>query len=213
VAKVVESKSKKDVRDVRAFEEKRVLAIPQALLLEQTLARQITSGDWSSQQDAFAFRTLLRTGLRRFEFCKLRVGDFVGDRLHVIGKGNLRDFVPLPEPAVTTLSQWLVVKQEKGESVESKAFLFLGRGDGPMSFSLLRLRWKKMLALAGLKDHYGLHTLRHTAGLLVYAATGDLAKTARFLRHTDTKTTADFYLHVDADQLRADLSKIDVWKL
>ena len=71
----------------------------------------------------------------------------------------------------------------------------------------------RVLVEAGLPIDYIAGT---SIGALVggfYAATGDLAKTARFLRHTDTKTTADFYLHVDADQLRADLSKIDVWKL
>ena len=69
-----------------------------------------------------------------------------------------------------------------------------------------------MLKAAGLPDKFGIHATRHTAGLLAYAQTQSIEKTARFLRHRDTKTTAKHYLHIDADQLRRELSLIDLWR-
>lgn len=233
VAKLVESCSKKDVRNVRAFEEERCLSILQATQLEGTLDELIESScrigilnrpdAWRQLRDAYAIRTMLRTGLRRFEFCKTRCGDvdLEAESLRVVGKGNLQDYVPLPGAAVRTLREWLAAKDQVGESTAPRAFLFQGPDKGPISFSNLRLRWIEVLKVAGLhkpfkrKDKqgsYGLHTLRHTAGLLVYAQTGDLAKTARFLRHTSIKTTAQFYLHVDSDALRKELDEVGVWK-
>lgn len=213
MAKLVESRSKKPVRDVREFEEQRVLQLPQALRLEQTLTSVINTREWRDPlfRDAYAVRILLRTGVRRFEFCKLRIGDVEDDKLRVVGKGNIKDYVPLFPAAAAAIAEWVAWKSTRGEDTSPKAFMFVGH-DGPVSFSTVRLGWKKILELAGLPDHYGLHALRHTAGLIVYAQTADLAATARFLRHTDIKTTAKFYLHVDVEQLRAQLGKVDIWK-
>jgi len=220
MARLVESRSKKPVRDVRAFEEDRCLTLPQAIQLEEYISSAIQPPhDWPSVdrlflRDAYAIRILLRTGLRRFEFCKLRCGDFVPEegKLWTVGKGNIKDFVPLPDAAVATIREWLALKAAHGESVAPRAFLFVGRGDGPLSFSSLRNSWKAVLKGAGLLDKYGLHTLRHTAGLIVWAKTENLEKTARFLRHVDTATTSRFYLHIDAVKLRAELSEVELWK-
>ena len=42
--------------------------------------------------------------------------------------------------------------------------------------------------------------------------TGSIEKTARFLRHRDTATTAKHYLHIDAEELRGELSQIEIWR-
>lgn len=232
MAKLVESQAKTEVRDVRDFEENRVLTLAQAARLEATLDEMINQATYQGDllgrdedvrrrvQDAYAVRVIFRLGLRRFEFCKARCGDVEVGKFRVVGKGKLKDFVPLTGPASETLSAWLDWKRELKESTEPKAFLFCGRrSDEPMSFGNLRLRWKQVLLRAGLlrademhETKYGLHTLRHTAGLLVYAKTGDLGKTARFLRHRDTATTSRFYLHIDSDKLREELSSIETWK-
>lgn len=222
MARLVESRSSNKVHDVRAFEEKRCLSLVQAAQLESALDDMINAAQdavtsnpeaWRQTRDAYAIRTMLRTGLRRFEFCKTRCGDAELDigRLWVVGKGNLKDFVPLPKAAVRTIQEWFRAKG-KMESVSPRAFMFQGVDGGPISFSNLRLRWRRVLRQAGLSDHYGLHALRHTAGLIVYAQTADLGKTARFLRHTNMNTTAQFYLHVDADALRRELDNVGVWQ-
>jgi len=182
-------------------------------------ARELLAEDfvWLHLRDAFAFLVLLLTGLRRFEFCRLACGDFVAvdARLWVIGKGRVRDYVPLPEPAAQLLADWLRLKALRGESVDGGAPLFCATGIGGgefLSFSALRLRWKQVLTEAGLPTTFGLHATRHTAGLLAFAKTGSIEKVARFLRHRDTATTAKHYLHIDAEALRRELSQIDLWR-
>lgn len=227
MAKLIESKSKKPVRDVRAFEEDRCLTLKEVGVLEETLQREIKealqrdpgadNAAWVRLRDAYAIRTILRCGLRRFEFLKIRCGDVDLDegKLWVVGKGNIKDNVPLPDPAIETLRAWLEAKERfAGESVASSAFLFCVRMgvDEPMSFSTLRLHWKEILRKAGLDQKYGLHALRHTAGLIVFGRTRSIEETARFLRHTDIATTARHYLHVDAEKLRKELSDTNLWR-
>lgn len=228
MARRPESRARGEINDVRAREATTVFGRSQIAMLFAHLwavvrsaprARELLAEDtiWLRLRDSFAFLVLLLTGLRRFEFCGLTCGDFVAAeaKLSVVGKGRVRDYVPLPEPAVHLLLEWLGFKGIRGESVAGDAPLFCATGIGGgefLSFSALRLRWKQVLAEAGLPATFGLHATRHTAGLLAFAATGSIEKTARFLRHRDTATTARHYLHVDPDALRAELSAVDLWR-
>ena len=108
----------------------------------------------------------------------------------------------------------MALKTIRGESLDADAPLFCATGvkGGFLSFSALRLRWKHLLRELGLPDHYGIHSTRHAAGMIVFAQTEFIEKTARFLRHRDTATTAKHYLHIDADDLRKELSTIEIWR-
>jgi integrase len=227
VAKRPASKARGPVRDVRALEERRCM--PRAMISVLTVhLRTIASAIprdptmlvetniWLRLRDAYAFLSLLLTGLRRFEFCGVTCGDvdLALCRLWTIGKGKNRDFVPLSDQATGLLSAWLDCKSLRGESVDAEAPLFCATGvggSGFLSFGALRLRWKRVLVEAGLPEHYGVHATRHAAGLLVYAQTSSIEKTARFLRHRSVSTTARHYLHIDADELRRELSVADLW--
>jgi integrase len=229
MARRPESKARGDIHDARAFEESRCPSRDQIAKLVNYLHTIIRSaprerellaedGVWLKVRDAFAVLALLLTGLRRFEFCGLTTGAFDASaaKLHVVGKGRVRDYVPLPDGAVRVLSDWLALKALRGESTQADAPMFCatGVGDGAfMSFGALRLRWRRVLGAAGLPTGFGIHAARHAAGLIVYAATGgDLGKTARFLRHRDTAVTSRFYMHIDADALRRELATVDVWR-
>jgi integrase len=228
VARRAESRARGDIHDVRQREATTVFGRSQRALLfahlwgivrtaPRTRELLVEDGVWIRLRDAFAFLVLLLTGLRRFEFCGLTCGAFVAAdaKLWVVGKGKVKDYVPLPEPAVQLLARWLDLKMLRRESVDRGAPLFCATGIGGgefLSLSALRLRWKQALAEAGLPTTFGLHATRHTAGLLAFAATGSIEKTARFLRHRDTATTARHYLHIDPDSLRAELSAVDLWR-
>lgn len=221
------SHSKREMHDVRAFEETRCLskdAIARIIHRLHAKVRELaadpllpcSSGRWLEIRDAFAFLVLLLSGLRRFEFCAAVCGDidFATGKLWTVGKGNIRDFVPLSDQAILLLREWLRLKSLRGESTEHDQPLFCATGaqGGFLSFSALRLRWKQILHELDLPEHFGIHATRHAAGMLVFAQTGSIEKTARFLRHRDTATTAKHYLHIDADDLRRELSSIEMWK-
>jgi integrase len=172
---------------------------------------------WLPIRNGFIAATLLLAGLRRFELCTLTCGDIDFDRgrLWVIGKGKVRDFVPLPDVAVEMLRRWLALKRTRGESVTAAAPLFATTGAGAGSFvsiSALRLLWRDTLTAAGVPDSYTLHSARHAAGMLVFAHTGSIERVARFLRHRSIRVTSEFYLHIDPEELRRQLSDIPEWR-
>ncbi len=221
------STSKRPPLDVRAFEAKRCMskdAIARLLQhLQVTVAaapreRALLQEDaiWIEIRDSIAFLFLLLTGLRRFEFCALTCGDvdLQNAKLNVVGKGNLLDNVPLPDQAIALLRLLLDLKRARNESTKADAPLFCATGDagGFLSFGALRLRWKRLLHDTELPEHFGIHSTRHAAGMIVFAQTGSIEKTARFLRHRDTATTARHYLHIDAGDLRRELSAISIWQ-
>jgi integrase len=227
VAERPQSKAKGPVRDVRAREERRRLSREHLHRLAAylyrvffaTLVDEALIGEdevWRQLRDAFLVLLYLLTGVRRFEGAGLTHGDvdLLGGKLWVIGKGGIRDFVPLAAPAVRVLERWAELKKMRGEPTDQAAPLFASTGiaGGFLSVAALRLRWKRVLRDAGLPTFYGVHALRHTAGMLVFASTASLEKTARFLRHRNTKITAEYYLHLDPDELRNDLAAIELWR-
>jgi integrase len=53
-----------------------------------------------------------------------------------------------------------------------------------------------------------MHELRHSAGTEFQRASHDLKLTQVFMRHESIRTTADYYLHPDADELVAGLAAV-----
>jgi integrase len=228
VAARPESSARGDVRDVRQFESERCFTLRQTRLLVAYLwsivkdapsAPELLAENtiWLPLRDALAILFLLATALRRFEFCRAVVGDVDFDeaRLLVIGKSKIKDNVPLSADVLALIRRWLDLKRLRGESTAPDAPLFCATGESRgtfLSLSALRLRWKKVLADVGLSTEYGIHTTRHTAGLILLSETKSLEKVSRFLRHQKLSTTETFYRHVDADELRREISKIDLWR-
>lgn len=230
MAKRPVSSSTKPVRDVAAEEESKFLKLAEVAVLARHIDAEIdrlraqleiapgvaverTSEVWLGLRRANGARVLLRTGTRRFEFGGLCCGAFedgVEPKLHVLGKDNRLSYVPLPEPGADAIRVWLGLKKIVGESVAPEAPMFCGRGGEFMSLELIRQDWKRVLREAGLPEH-GVHGARHTAGLIVYAATGDLKMVGRFLRHDGISVTQRVYLHVDPAQLRHELSEVGLW--
>jgi len=224
------SKALSPIRDVAAEEEAKFLKMNEIARLSAYLAREIenlsgtlistlgvpierASPIWRGLRALCAVRVLLRTGLRRFEFCALTCADFedgAEPRLWTVGKGARRHYVPLPAQATEAIREWMNFKHGVGESADPGAPLFCGREGEFMSFELLRQDWARVLRDAGLPT-YRLHASRHSAGLIVLAATGDLHKVARFLRHEGTSVTQRVYAHVDAGELRRELSSVRIW--
>ncbi|MBN2575306.1 MAG: tyrosine-type recombinase/integrase [Deltaproteobacteria bacterium] len=226
MAKRPRSQSKHELRDLSAIEERRCPRKDTVARIYRDLQQKVANATsdaamlredriWIEIRDAIAFLFLLLTALRRFEFCGTTCGDvdLLNAKLWTTGKGNIRNYVPLLDQAVALLRRWFELKKARGESLGADAPLFCATGPqgGFLSFSALRLRWKKLLRELGLPEHYGIHSTRHAAGMIVFAQTGSIEKTARFLRHRDTATTARHYLHVDPDDLREELSSIALW--
>lgn len=70
---------------------------------------------------------------------------------------------------------------------------------GAFSTGAMRITWRRALKRLGLPLSIRPYDLRHTAGTLLYQATGDLATVARLLGHSDSRTAARYSIEAHAD--------------
>jgi integrase len=162
------------------------------------------------------FRMLVTTGVRYGELRQLTWGDFDAfQRLIVIraetAKAGRRRVIPLPDDMVADLLRLHGVHEE-----------LLGREpelDEPVFRSPEGAAWckpsnnvnrilRRVLEAAGIPRVDGdnrrldLHALRHTAASRMARAGAGLVQAQRVLGHSDPKTTARIYTHLDVEDLR-----------
>lgn len=145
----------------------------------------------SGHKTALLIKTLFETAGRISEIVNIKLSDcqIIGDGVHVKikGKGNKEGTVFL---SLDTFNQ---VKA----AYQGNIYLFEYQGQ-----AISRHTAGKLLTAAGKKINRKLtpHMLRHTWATLSIEDLG-LSKVSTYLRHQQTSTTADFYLHGKADSV------------
>lgn len=154
-------------------------------------------------QDAELYRIAAYTGLRlgellalRWEDVNLRLKQLVVHRALSAGiegptKGWQARFVPLSDGAAGAFARL----HERGEFISPADCVFCNRLGRPLDGAVLRRRFKRTAAAAGLRV-LRFHALRHGAGSLV-ARQADARWVQGFLGHSKI-TTTERYLHAKA---------------
>jgi integrase/recombinase XerD len=148
---------------------------------------------------------LYAAGLRVTELVSLPLSAIQFDRAIVLvkGKGNKERVVPVGEPALQAVTEWLVGRKKILGDKRKSPFLFPSpkKLDGPLSrqrfFQLL-----KELALAAKLDPKRLspHVLRHAFATHLIEHGADLRSVQTMLGHADIATT-QIYTHIVGDRL------------
>ena len=141
-------------------------------------------------------------GLRRSELVDLKVGEVVGGSdLTIYGKGGVERSIPINRYLRGVLDSFLVWKEERGESLDPKAPLFVSRKGNPVSphavYNLVR-KWS--VKALGRECHP--HTMRHSFASMLVAKNVHLATIQRLMGHTSIAMT-ETYLHI-SNELRVD---------
>ncbi|MBV1777360.1 site-specific integrase [Burkholderiaceae bacterium DAT-1] len=168
---------------------------------------------------AFAVPFLQQTGLRLTEFCMAQMGDIRKDKhgwwIHVLGKGNQLDQVPLPDAAVEQLKQYRIHNRLSPlpKPNEATPLLLQARTYQPLEPGSF-YRWLRDLfveaaryAQANHQEEHAIilekastHWLRHTAFSHQADEGIDLRVIQANARHKSLNTTS-LYLHAgDAEQ-------------
>lgn len=142
-------------------------------------------------RNATIIHILAECGLRRGELIALDVSDIDMEHqsIAVISKGKMeaQDSVPIPDDLMDLLGRYLEMRKKK--EVDTDA-LFLSNRNGRLKETALRYLCNKVSDNAVTP-----HMLRHWCGTKIYEESKDLVKARNVLRHSDIKTTADFYIH------------------
>ena len=126
------------------------------------------------------------SGLRLSELCGLRWRDLHDDAglVTVLGKGSKQRSVPVGSHARRALDQWRASTGAGGE-----AFVFPGRGGGPISQRAVQVRIRQLAVRQGLFKHVHPHMLRHSYASHLLQSSGDLRAVQELLGHASIATT------------------------
>jgi integrase/recombinase XerC len=155
-------------------------------------------------RDLAVLEVLYASGIRVSELVGLDIDDLDHARsvLRVIGKGNKERVVPLGEPAVAAVDDWLGQGRPALATPGSGPALFLGaRGRRLDPRAVRRLVHDLLAHVPGAPD-LGPHGLRHSAATHLIEGGADLRSVQELLGHA-TLATTQIYTHVSVDRLKA----------
>jgi len=189
----------------------RVLAIPPkrsqrrivTFLNPQEVKALLSSPDrttWAGRRDHALLLCAAQTGLRISELIGLTCADAqlgTGAHVRAFGKGRKERVTPLTTQTVAVLKVWL--RERQGRAADP---LFPTRTGGPLTRDAVERRLAKHLQAAQRKcptlrsKRVPMHTLRHTAAMMLLSAGVDTSTIALWLGHEQERTT-HIYLHAD----------------
>lgn len=192
--------------------------LPTVLSVEEV--ETILSSVDMSRPDGIRNRAILEMlyscGLRVSELVDLRLSDlFLKDSfIRVTGKGDKQRLVPVGEPAVRAVENYLPARWEtlngakKGRgkhtvsallAPEAENTLFLNRRGGKLTREMVFLIVKRGAAAAGITKVISPHTFRHSFATHLVENGADLRVVQQMLGHESILTT-EIYTHVSSQQ-------------
>jgi integrase/recombinase XerD len=143
------------------------------------------------------------SGLRLSELKNLRL-----EQLHleagfitVIGKGNKERVVPVGQPAIRALNQFIESGRPKLITPKTPGNVFLTRRGTPFAAVTLWLRIKNRVRRSGAERNITPHMLRHSFATHLLEHGADLRVIQELLGHASIGTT-QIYTHVTGNRLR-----------
>ena len=141
------------------------------------------------------------SGARVSELCGLDLTDVDYERqtIRVFGKGAKERVIPIGNPAISALNNWLQIRNEFQKSNSGNA-IFLGKKGNRINQRQVRtIVYKTLEALEGF-ERMGPHALRHSAATHLLEGGADLRTVQEILGHASLATT-QIYTHVSAERL------------
>ena len=146
-------------------------------------------------RDKLLIELALKTGMRRSELANLKVGDIHDDFLIVReGKGRKDRVIPLSEPMVLRLKDFVKVKKPNDKVFDLK----------PPSITM---KIKDIARRAGVEELHA-HTLRHKFATDLLEHGADLRSVQQLLGHENLSTT-QVYLSITDKRLRETVNLLD----
>jgi integrase/recombinase XerC len=181
-----------------------VLSISDATVAMDSLATRVAEEESATSiRDCAILEVLYASGARVSELCGLDLDDIDYQRntILVLGKGNKERTIPLGNPAMKALNNWIknarpeIVNDTSGEAV------FLGiRGKRIDQRTVRTVVYEALEALEG-AQRLGPHALRHSAATHLLEGGADLRTVQEILGHASLATT-QIYTHVSTERLQ-----------
>ena len=181
--------------------------LPRFLEYEQvkSLLETPPMDSWLGARDRAILETLYSTGIRVSELVALNMDDidFLGEVVHIRGKGKKERISPISSSALQTIQHYLEFRNKRAQSnsnFDSKV-LFVNKHGGRLSTRSVRRKMDKYLKMAGLDPTISPHTLRHSFATHMLNNGADLRSVQELLGHQSLSTT-QIYTHVTTRRLK-----------
>lgn len=159
-------------------------------------------------RDSAIIKTLLGMGLRLSELAGLNIGDisFEDSTIKVKRKGNQERILPANNDVMTVLKRYLKTRK----SAANQDPLFLSKRNRRIAnASIWHLVRKYFKETHIEKNRVSPHTLRHTFATTLLKNGENIFTIKELLFHRNLHTT-ERYLHINSDELRAAVGKINL---
>ncbi len=162
-----------------------------------SLLESIKGEGFLQLRDKAILEFLYSTGARVSEMVNLRKEDvdLIGGMAKVMGKGRRERILPLGEPAIKAINDYLKKRKDKSE------FLFVNYRGRKLSDRGVRLIIEKYIKKLSLNTGISPHTLRHTFATHLLNRGADLRSVQELLGHKSISTT-QVYLHLSIENLK-----------
>jgi integrase/recombinase XerC len=181
-----------------------VLSISDATTAMDSLATSVAEEETPlSKRDCAILEVLYATGARVSELCGLDLQDIDYSRntIRVLGKGNKERTIPLGNPAMKALNDWIKNARTEILSTATDTAVFLGaRGKRIDQRTVRTIVYEALSALEGV-ERMGPHALRHSAATHLLEGGADLRTVQEILGHASLATT-QIYTHVSTERLQ-----------
>ncbi len=180
--------------------------LPLFLTPEQinTLLNCPNTNDMLGARDRSIMETLYSSGLRVSELVALNLTDvdFLGEVIHIVGKGKKERLAPIGSSALQAIQHYLTFrdKDPRKPNFDPNA-LFINKHGKRLSTRSVRRKLDKYLLQAGLDPRISPHTLRHSFATHMLNNGADLRVVQDLLGHQSLSTT-QIYTHLTTNKMK-----------
>ena len=154
-------------------------------------------------EDKLIISMLLTTGLRRSEITGLKLLDYDGSHLRIIGKGDKERVMPLLPEVRVMMDKYIKIRNKRHG--DKYPWLFVSKGgsfgkesenNGQFSGESIRRKVKNAMEMAGIPekrlDSLSTHSLRHTFTANLFQSNTDIRTAQVALGHSNIQTTTRY---------------------
>ncbi len=160
---------------------------------------------WLGSRDRAILEVLYSTGIRVSELVALNMDDidFLGEVVHVRGKGKKERIAPISSSALQTIQHYMEFRNKRSQNNENfdMKVLFVNKHGRRLSTRSVRRKMDKYLKIAGLDPNISPHTLRHSFATHMLNNGADLRSVQELLGHQSLSTT-QVYTHLTTSKLK-----------
>jgi integrase/recombinase XerC len=171
----------------------------------QKLLNTPMADNWLGVRDRAILETLYSTGMRVSELVGLNLEDvdFLGEVIHVRGKGKKERISPIGAKALQSIQQYIEYRNKRMQNDNSfdTKVLFANKHGKRLSTRSVRRKMDKYLREAGLDPTISPHTLRHSFATHMLNNGADLRSVQELLGHQSLSTT-QIYTHVTTSKMK-----------